>query len=638
MPYTDAERQLKTTLIQAAMQPPRQLSLRAASAEAEVPVATARLWLSNLEARGTVADARRENSGRNPLCPLTPAEAAALRKLVLERRLSENSAIQAFVKDKACTPATKAFIEGRIKASRSGHRTEARPPRWPDSLRRAAHVTEAEVNRWYGPDATRSNYIPSQRRLTIVEKTGIEIPMRPHMVWEFDDYSTNKPYYLEYAEGKFRCCRQILAGLDAFTHAWLGFYHVGKERDQYTGGDCLTIILRCIDAHQTKPKIIILEKGRWHSNAVRGIDMGNGRRWGNIEDCGIIVRFGIDSRDKAEIEAGFLPLQIELNGGADIGHTRGLHERESDSYMAVNAGRRDPRHCGFSSIAESDAEHFNAACLLNDRRKQRQDLGYVSPNELFEEFPVEQNPLAPEHRWLFERPFKTEATVGSHGSDLVGCTVDKKKHLFVVNGIRDDVFLDNGHKVFIAFDPERPDKGCTVANADMSTGNRDHWRLGEMLLPTAPSWGSLPRVDLRSMDEQDADNVAHFRKRQGTIRAAQTAFTAILPGGKRGLRTASRVTREGKLREAMFDPNQADDEPTATNGAKSRAADAAVCPRAHGNDFGGLEKVRTHPRLKSAPAAPQHEAAEDGDLEALEAEAMRRAGVMPCGHGEWANG
>lgn len=620
--YDPATRHLLTHQLRAAMDAGR--SLRAAAGDLSLPVATAKNWLDRLSCRGSLADARRDRSGRPAAVSLTAAEAGALRALVLQRRMSEESAIRAFVRSDACLPETRGFILGRLAAADSAPRQDARRPRWPESLRRAMHVTEQEILRYYGPTAARSRYIPSQRRLTYVTEDGREIPLRPHTVWIFDDYSTNKPYWLEYAAGKFRCCRQILAGMDLYTNGWLGFLHVGKERDAYTGGDALRVIRSCMEAHGTRPEIIILEKGRWHGKGVRGLRMPNGARWGSIEECGLKLIYGIDSRDKAEIEAGFLPLQTELEGGADIGHLRGLHERESDSYLAVNQGRRDPRACGFMSLSQSDEQHILAARALNNRRKSRQALGYASADELFAESPVALRPLSEQDAWLFF-PHKTEATVGTLGSDLVGCTVDGTRHLFVVNGIADGVFLGNGHRVYLAFDPERPDLGCAVANADAGTANREGWRAGQLLMRAAPAWSTIPRIDLRPMDARDADAQAHWKLRKGAVKAAAEAFSSILPGGKRGMRSASRRDREGNLKSVTWDPD----------GTAPATPAPDMAPRIPRTDIPAIRTRRwdgdsptAHPRLKSPHSEPPADAADCDDLDVLEAAAQRAAGLI----------
>lgn len=618
-------------------------SLRNACAQLNVALATGKLWLDKLNEGADLADARRQRSGRKPVCPLTPVEANALRSLVLQKRMSEESAIRAFPQHPACTPATRFFILERLRKSHSGHRTTARKERWPDSLRRAAHVTQGDQERWYGQDATRSKSIPSQRRLTYVIN-GREFPMRPHSIWTFDDYSTNKPYFLEYAEGKFRCCRQILAGMDCYTHGWLSFLHVGKERDAYTAGDALRVIHLTLEAHETRPDVIILEQGRWRGNAIRGIEIGLASRWGDIQEAGFIVEYTNDSRGKAELEAGFHPLQIELEGGADIGHTRGLHERESDNYLAVNQGRRDPRLCGFTPIPDSEAWHYKAAAELNARRKQRQELGYASADELFAEFPVTKRPLMAEHRWLF-LPHKQEATVGSIGRSLIGCTVDGVKHFFVVNGIRQDVHLDDGHKVLIAFDPERPQMGCAVANADTSTRNRDGWRMGQLLLggahPAAPAWETVPRVEITTdgLPPRRADE-EHWKLRKSANKAAHTSFRGILPDGKRGLHVRSVRTRSGKFQDTVMGS-----EHDTTNAAAELAAayrgettaetprpDATECPPrtprnglpARGTGFSQSDASEPAPRVKRATAPALTEA----ELEAREEAAMRAAGML----------
>jgi hypothetical protein len=623
-------------------------SLRAACARLNVALATGKLWLDKLASGADLADARRERSGRKPVCPLTEREAAALRSLVMERRMTEDSAIRAFIKHPACRPETREFITRRLHASHSAPRHTAKKERWPDSLRRAMHVTAGDKARYYGKDATRKANIHAVRNMDIVMPDGRTVQLRPHMMWQFDDYSTNKPYYLEYAEGQFRCCRQVLAAYDTFTGGWLCFLHVGKERDQYTGGDCLRVAHLAMESHGTKPQLIIFEKGRWASDAVQGLAIpGTSRRWGALSECGVIVHHAADSNGKAEIEGAFRTLQTELAGGADIGHTRGLHELESDNYQLVNKGRRDPRHCGFLSLSDSEEEHYRAAALLNSRRRERRCLGYASADELFAEFPVEKNPLKPEERWLF-LPHKQEATVGSISSGLVGCKVNDRRYLFVVNGIAPGVHLDNGHRVFIAFDPERPWMGCAVGNADTSTKNRDEHRLGALLLggtaPMAPAWDDIPRLDLRSPEEKRKEDNQHWKLRKGAITAADSSFRAILPGGKRGLRAVSRKTRSGDVRDAVIgsehdDSNAAAEltqhyrgEAPGMPGHSSPSPESAEMPPrpprnglpARGSDSSGIQSQNRAMRPERiSEAVPS-----DTELEALEAAAMRAAGLV----------
>lgn len=628
-------------------------SLRAACTALGLPPATGKLWLDTLAARGDLADARRERSGRRPVCPLTDAEAAALRSLVLDKGMTEESAIRAFPGHPACTAETRAFIRLRIAASHKAHRTEAKKERWPDSLRRACHITAGDAARFYGRDARNKSNIKTIRNLDIIMPDGRTMQARPHTVWMFDDYSTNQPYYLEYAAGKFRLCRQILAGYDLFTGGFLCFLHVGREKDAYTGGDCCRVIHLAMESHGTRPDIIILERGRWESNAVRGLDMGNGRRWGAISECGVIVDHTWDSNGKAELEGMFRNLQVELTGGADIGNTRGLHERESANLLAVNKGTRDPRDCGFLSLTESEEAHYRAAALLHARRRERRVLGYASPDELHAEFPVTPRPLAAADRWLF-MPHKQEATVGSISAGLVGCKVDGVQHLFVVNGVADHVHLDNGHKVFIAFDPQRPQIGCVVANADTSTRNRDAHRLGQLLLggtagPMAMPWETQARLDLRTPEEKQLDQTQHWKQRDAAIKAADTSFAAILPQGKRGLRVITRQIRDADttVRDMVIgsehDTTDAAAELTAlyrgehhSNASEnansdqpenSASADSADCPRAMRNANAPSSDVPEHPRLKSRPAVLVPAADEDAELAALESAAMAAAGL-----------
>jgi hypothetical protein len=638
-------------------------SLRAACAQMHVPVATGKLWLDKLAAGGDLTDARAHRSGRRPICPLTDAEAAALRSLVIAKSGSEEAAIRAFRSHPACTEATRLFITRRLAASHTGHRTEATKERWPDSIRRAIHITRGDLARARGPLAKSKASLKAIRNLDIIWPDGHRRQARPHTLWMFDDYSTNQPFYLEYTAGQFRLCRQILAGYDVFTGGFLSFFHVGREKDAYTGGDALRAIHLTIEAHGTRPELLILERGRWESNAIRGVEIAPGRRWGALSDCGIIVHHTWDSNGKAELEGFFRVLQVELEGGADIGNTRGLHERESKNYMAVNRGGKTatghaihPRDRGFISLTESEENHYKTAALLHARRRDRRELGYASADELFAEFPHTPRPLDPAHRWLF-LPHKQLATVGSIGPDLVGCKVDGRQYLFVVNGVADGIHLDNGHRVAIAFDPDRPHMGCAVGNADTSTANRDAHRLGALLLggtsPLAMPWETQPRIDLRTADEKDLTADAHWQQRKSAHAAAEASFRAIMPDGQRGLRVAAARTRDGNLADIPSAPepsadiaaaisdfysgtgpgqphhSHSNDSETAISRAPENSPPAASAdsPRTARGLSAPSPDLPSHPRLKSPPAVLVRHAADDDDIDALEAAAMAAAGL-----------
>jgi hypothetical protein len=301
-----------------------------------------------------------------------------------------------------------------------------------------------------------------------------------------------------------------------------------------------------------------LEKGKWHSNALRGIPLTEDekRRWGSLEECGVIVDYQHDSRGKFELEGAFSLLQAWLAGeGADIGRFRGIMEREALDMVALNAGKlarngRDADDCRFLTFMESVDQHERMMIELNSRLKEFKALGrVVSPDQLEAEQPWQKRPLSPEHRWLFY-PVKSDAIVRENGNVIK--QVEGREYVFRVNGIRDDLHLPNGYRLLIAFDPDRPELGCRIANRETGTANTGNHRLGACLLAAAPLLQAASRVEIWT-DGQSAedDERAGYQTRKGAIKSARTAFRAILPEGKRGLRLDTIRNRAGDRVEIL---------------------------------------------------------------------------------------
>lgn len=596
-------------------------SLRQACEKARVPPATFKLWQSKAQSGSGLADGRRTSSGRRAAVMLTEKEAACLQKWVLKKEGSFALGVEFFATDPVCEPATRRFIQARLTSARNA----GAHPLWPDSLRRAAQLPGGTMERWQGSKATQHAAPVGRYSRTVILPDGREIPLRPGFAWTFDDYSTNQPYILDYASGKQRLCRQILCGMDVATHGWLGFLHVGKEKDAYTAADVLDVIRLCIEGQGHVPSVLILEQGRWKGNAVRGIEIEGkgGRRWGSIEEAGIILSYQWDSRGKTEIENGFDLLQAWMAGEAtEIGRKRGIMERESLDMVAINGGKlarggRDALACGFLTVPESAGLHEAAMIALLDRPKEFRELGgrVVSPNDLLAEEPFEPRPLAAEHRWLFY-PVKSKAAVCQNGNIVK--TVGGREYVFHVNGVESGIHLPNDYRVLIAFDPERPELGCHVANRETGSANTGHWRLGECLLPAAPALTAAPRINLRTVEEQEDDDSASWKARQGAVKSARTAFRTILPKGKRGLRADSARNRAGDRVEILS--------------GGTPAAPATEMPREiprtqrfrAGSAGPGVEAPAVHPRLKTkantipAPVdADELDAAEDAFLATL---------------------
>lgn len=500
---------------------------------------------------GSLADGRRERSGRKPAFTLTEDEQSCLQQWVLKKEGSFAAGVEFFIDDARCLPATRAALVARLARARAAER----PLAWPKSLRQHGQLPAGVMDLYHGPKAAQHAAPVGRYARTLRTAQGVDIPLTAGMAWTFDDYSANEPYQLDYADGKQRLCRQVLCGMDVATRGWLGFLHVGKEKDQYTSGDVLEVIRLCIEGQGHVPEVLILEQGRWKGNAVRGIELdGKGsRRWGSIAEAGIHLDYQYDSRGKTEVESGFHPLQRWLAGeGAGIGRVRGIMERESLDMVAINSGSlakggRDARACGFLTLEQSAEAHQRAMQALDDRPKHFRELGRtVSPNQLLSEQPFEKRPLLPQHRWLFY-PVKSEATIREGGNVIT--SVDRREYVFRVNGILPGLHLPNGYRLLIAFDPERLELGCHIANRQDGSLNTGRHALGACLLPAAPHLTAAPRIDL---SENGRGDDAGHKTYQGASKSARTAFRTILPGGKRGLRLDTIRNRQGDRVEMVI--------------------------------------------------------------------------------------
>jgi hypothetical protein len=579
------------------------LSMRAACLRCRVNPTLYGLWEEQFATYGHLNDRRTTHSGRKPLHILTPEEKTALQFWMGLKEGRFATAIEFFRDDKACLPATRDFINNLLAEGAK----KGKMPDWPDCLRRAAQLPAGFEAQYKGPKAMQ-HAAPVGRYAHTIKIDGVEFPLTPGRVLVFDDYSTNQPYQLRYADGKVRLCRQVLVGMDAGTRAYRGFFHVGKEKDQYTGADALEVIYRTMQGMGHRPDVLILEKGKWHSNALRGIPLSEDgkRRWGNLEECGVIVEYQYDSRGKFELEGAFNLLQAWLAGeGSDIGRFRGIMEREALDMVAINAGKlarggRDADDCGFLTFEQSVNQHERAAIDLNARLKMFKALGrVVSPDQLDAEQPYQKRPLEPEHRWLFY-PVKSEAIIKENGN--VCKIVEGREYAFRVNGISPHVHLPNGYRVLIAFDPERPDLGCRVANRETGAANFGSHRLGECLLTAAPLLQAAPRVEIWTdgQEAEEEDAKAGYQTRKGAIKSARTAFRAILPGGKRGLRLDTIRNRQGDRMEMV-------------SGTPESGLEPGV------SEAGGAE-----------PGMPEHDRARTPggmDGEAAKQRSKRRAGV-----------
>lgn len=408
---------------------------------------------------------------------------------------------------------------------------------WPDSVRRAFRVTAQEKADFRGKKHAQQEEMITRRGMFELLADGTQREILPGECWELDDYSTNQPYvFKEPATGEHLLGRQVLASRDLAAARWLGFDHIGRDRDAYRGEDVLRYIHRLVIAWGL-PRRLRLERGTWESSAVHGIEVdGLTGRWGDLRDI-VLIDHVFKSKGKAIIEGGFNVLQRWLgHTGTDIGRVRGEFEEATKRLRQAQSTGADPLTLGFLTQEASSIAHEDAASIINSRPMTREHLAErISPDDLTARLGWHTRPLADSEQWYF-RPYKVQRTVRA-GTVNVSPGNGWPKMYFKLNGVCEGIHFENGHQVLLAYDPARPDLGAWVCNADKSARNRSGWKMGQVLLTAAPEMGLAPQFNATDILSP------HLIVRKRATAAAATTFRAI--------RAAAGMPQPGGSREAV---------------------------------------------------------------------------------------
>ena len=501
-------------------------------------VATLHRWRSALLACGGdaweafAAPAR----GGRPAAFDFPAELVAIARW---HRLAKGSlpvAVHFFCKDSR----VPAAMVSRLRAIEERALLAGREPSYPPSVRRAFHVSASEMADFRNKKAGLQHELVSPRGLSYIDEAGEAHDLLPGQLWELDDYSTNQPYvWRDAATGELYLGRQVLGGIDVASAAWLGFDHIGRERDAYRGEDIVRYIGRLFRSHGM-PLILRLERGSWESSFVHGIEVdGLAGKWGGL-DALCRINHVWKSKAKGTIEGGFDHLQTWLgHTGRDIGRVRGEFEEAQKAWRQARTTGADPYALGFLSQEESAAAHEAAAREINSRQKNRAAIGErISPDDLRARHGWHTVPVPASEAWRL-LPYKERRIVNAgvvEGLDAAkrGWPLTR----WIVNG--GGLHLESGHAVLIAYDPARPDLGCHVCNADTGPRNRDGWRVGEYLC-TAEHQAMAPQFDLSGRVHDS------IRQRKAAAAGASTSFRAIIAAGKATPREQSAVGSGGRM-------------------------------------------------------------------------------------------
>lgn len=490
-------------------------------------------WLNRIKAAGgdyELAHARSiKSNGRPRALEFSEAEANLARYYRLKKESLDVAAWFFIRSDKTYQDSDELIVRPETAEALRFHEEKAatcasRRTSWPMSVKRAFHVTDEERALHEGRKAHQQVEMITRRGMFETLEDGTQKQIIPGNVWELDDYSTNQPYWHECPEsGKVSVNRQVLAAKDLCASLWLGFDHIGRERDAYRAEDVLRFIERLVRSHGI-PEKLRLERGIWESSGVHGLKVGD-HRWGDLRDL-MVIEHVFKSKSKSIIEGGFNFLQRWLgHSGIDIGRKRGQFESASKKLRQSRNVTTDARKLGFLSILKSSDKHEAAGRELNRRPAMRAHLNErVSPEDLVARLGWHTKPLSEDDAWYFF-PCK-QARVVKAGQVRVAPGGGWAPIYFTVNGIIDGLHLETDHKVLVACDPARPELGARVVNADDSAKNRQGFGMHEVLLASAPYFGLAPQFSAAK------ELSPHLEARKNATAAARTSFRAIVAHGQ----------------------------------------------------------------------------------------------------------
>ena len=540
------------------------MSLRGVAGELGVAVATLSHWLKKVEAEGGDVDgafSQKKTKGGRPKAIEFLDHEFLLAKWYRLTKESVDVAAYFFARDEKLnedgTPRVRpevraAMIRYEERALEKGKRIA-----WPMSVRRAFEVTDEEYAAFRGRKHSQQTEMITRRGMYELLEDGTRIEIAPGDVWELDDYSTNQPYTFTDAEtGEVHVGRQVLAAKDLAAASWLGFDHIGRERDAYRAEDVLRFIERLIRSHGM-PGTLRLERGIWESSGVHGIEVpGMNTRWGDLRDL-MRIEHVFKSKSKSIIEGGFNVLQRWLgHTGLDIGRHRGEFEEATKRLRQAHSTGADPRELGFVDQEESSKLHATAAAEINQRPMARRHLNErVAPADLIARLGWHTAPLRAEDEWYFLPCKKARIVRAGHVEVNPGGGWPVMR--FVVNGVIDGLHLDNGHKILVACDPLRPDLGARICNADQTVKNREAYGMGEVLILNAPFEEDAPQF---SAAQTLSPHLVHRRK---ATAAAATTFRSIKAAAAGKVEKTASDGKGKSVRVGTIDRGEHEEKPTA---------------------------------------------------------------------------
>lgn len=429
---------------------------------------------------------------------------------------------------------------------------------YPPSFYTLFHVTE---NEWAAAKGEKTlDYTPThtaRRGMWYLDEDGKRVELFAGDMPEADDVSVDCPYFVTLPDGRYSVGRQVLCFRDLRARKWVGAYGVARERDSYRGEDIARACRELVDAWGLFGQFRF-ERGAWESQSIEGIKVDDGRggtmKWGGITNV-IPVRHVFRSRGKAGIEGAFRMLHKVLGlYGVRIGKKRGEYEQPTADMLAVNEGRKDPRACGFIAWEDLLSVFEKAFTLLNTRPVFFQELGRkMAPDDAWAQDmaarPGGRLPaLDPSLAWHF-LPVKSEvgASIAQAGHVKVSVPgypmpfffrLGGPVLMFAGDGIgpegieRNAPFIERGHRLVVAFDPQRAAEGAVIFNAERGAKNTQEWRPFQKLM-IAPLADEAPQFNLRPGDASASADLVAKKTRDQQVRAGFTSIGLYGQGARR---------------------------------------------------------------------------------------------------------
>lgn len=408
----------------------------------------------------------------------------------------------------------------------------------PKSLRQAVSLTKLERAEVLGERSANNEAFKAQRVMAIRELDALtgESVLRQivaGMGFCSDDMSINEPF--RHAEG---IGRQTLSTMDVYSRRWLGVYLIGRRGDAYTALDIADHFYSVVKAVGL-PYFWQLERGPWENDFINGCAVpaawgdAGGLRWGGLEKCfasGPLFRVSRKFNPQGKvIEGGYNYLQSRMAGRATgVGRKRGQYEAAGRLIQRAKEGNEEAASILWGACEGVEAL-WQQMLADNAREKKRAFLGgdKAAPDMLWRET-FRGRALPSGDAWRFTHPIKRDTVTRAQSVFISLKGYGPLPFQFRVCG--DDLpwsTLDNGHRVFVAFHPDRPERGAVIANGDTRAAyNRRGWKFGAML-GIAPYVPPVPMEDFTG--EGDFSHAGAARRAiRGEIRAGGIGDAGIV--------------------------------------------------------------------------------------------------------------